>query len=145
MSAEAEKPVGGLDSQVEEAGQRLRAAAAAASKAEQRAEAEINALEADLERLRAESERDLEQLKLRYEEELQIERAAKERALAAAEERLGEIEAETEVAEQRIAAAEERAAKADRTIADESVRAREAAAGWLRDQIEQIRREAGRR
>jgi chromosome segregation ATPase len=145
MSAEADKPGGSLNPRVEEAQQRLKSAAAAASQAEQRAEAEIMALEADLERLRAESERDLERLRLSLEEDLQREREAKEQAIAAAEARLGEIEAEAEVAEQRIAAAEERAAEAERTVADESARAREGAAAWLREQIEQIRREAGRR
>ena len=48
-------------------------------------------------------------------------------------------------AEQRIEAAEKRASEAESAIADERARSREAAAAWLRGQIEAIRREAGRR
>jgi len=141
--AEAQRPgSSGLREQIERAEERLRAAAQAATDAERRAIAEIQALEADLERERAESNRALEALKLSHEEELQHEREAKERAIAAAEERLAEIEAEAEAAEERIAAAERRAAESERLVADEQARAREGAAAWLQQQIETIRREA---
>jgi chromosome segregation ATPase len=121
----------------------LAAAAEAAATAEARAEAEIRALEADLERWRTESDRVRKELELRHEEELAEERQAKERAIAAAEERLEEIEAQTDAAEERIAAAERRADEAEKAIAVESARAREGAAGWLRERIDQIRREGG--
>jgi dTMP kinase len=111
--------------------------------AEKRAEAEIRALEADLERWRTESDRVRKELELRHEEELASEREAKERAIAAAEERLEEIEAQTDAAEERIAAAERRADEAEKAISVESARAREGAAGWLRERIDQIRREGG--
>ncbi|MFN8214960.1 MAG: hypothetical protein U0R71_00025 [Solirubrobacterales bacterium] len=129
-----------IDSQVEEAQRRLRAAADVATEAERRAVAEIKALEADLERDRAEANRVLQELKLSHEEDLQREREAKERAIAAAEDRLGEIEAQAEAAETRIAAAERRATEAERAVADERARAREGAAAWLREQLEAIRR-----
>ncbi|MBN9624241.1 MAG: hypothetical protein J0H06_15050, partial [Actinobacteria bacterium] len=80
-----------------------------------------------------------------HEEELAKERQAKEMAIAAAEERLGEIEEHTDAAEERIAAAERRAEEAEKAVAAESARAREGAAGWLRDRIDQIRREGGER
>ena len=144
MSAE-EAGIESLSAQVEEAERKLRAAADVATAAERRATAEIEALEADLERERAEAEQAREQLRLAHEEELQREREAKERAIAAAEERLGEIEAQTEAAEKRIEAAERRAEAAERSIADEKARAREGAAAWLREQLESIRREAGKR
>ena len=146
MSADAGGPSGGsLNPRVEDAERRLQAAAEAANRAEWRAEAEIKALEADLEQLRAGAERDLERLRLSHEEDLQREREAKERAITAAEDRLGEIETQAEAAEQRIAAAEQRAAVSERTIADDLARAREGAATWLREQIESIRREAEKR
>jgi colicin import membrane protein len=135
----------GLREQIEKAERRLTAAVEAAGEAERRAIAEIQALEADLERERAESNRALEALKLSHEEALQREREAKERAIAAAEKRLGEIEAEAEAAEERIAAAERRAAESERLVADEQARAREGAAAWLQQQIETIRREAASR
>ncbi len=131
-----------LSAQVEEAERRLQAAADIASAAERRAAAEIEALEADLERERAGAEQAREKLRLIHEEELQGERAAKERAIAAAAERLGEIEAQTEAAEKRIEEAERRAEEAERAIDDEKARAREAAASWLREQSASIRREA---
>ena len=134
-----------LDDQVREAEGRLREAAQVASEAERRAEAEIKALEADLERQRAEAEQALERLKLRHEEELQGEREAREKAIATAEERLGEIEAQADAAEERIAVAERRAAEAERTIDDELARARESAAAWLREQLDSLRRGAERR
>jgi colicin import membrane protein len=131
-----------LSARVEEAERRLQAAADVATEAERRAGAEIEALEADLERERAAAEQSRERLRLAHEEELQRERAAKEGAIAAAEERLGEIEAEAETAEQRIKEAERRAAEAERVVAEEKARAREGAAAWLREQLDSIRREA---
>ncbi len=115
-----------LDVQVEEAGHRLRAATEAAEAAEQRAIAEIRVLEADLEKARLSA--------AEAEEELRLEREAKERAIAAAEGRLAEIEAQAEAAEKRVEAA----------VADGEARAREAAATWLQGQIESVRRKAGR-
>jgi len=133
----------GMGARIGEAERTLAAAAEAAATAEARAEAEIRALEADLERWRTESDRVRKELELRHEEELTEERAAKERAIAAAEERLTEIEDHTDAAEDRIAAAERRAEEAEQAVAAEKARAREGAAGWLRDRIDQIRREGG--
>ena len=111
-----------------------------------RAEAEIKALEADLERQRAEAERDLEQLRLDPRGGSAAgARGARSRRSPTAEERLSEIEAQADAAEQRIEAAERRAAESERTVADERARAREGAAAWLREQLEAIRREAERR
>ena len=95
--------------------------------------------------MRAAGDRDLEQLRLAHEEDLQRGAEAKDRAIATAEERLSEIEAQADSAEQRIAAAEERAQRAETTLANEQARAREAAAAWLRAQLDAIRREAERR
>jgi chromosome segregation ATPase len=131
-----------LSAQVEEAERKLRAAADVATAAERRASAEIEALEADLERERAAAGQLREQLRLAHEEELQREREAKELAIAAAERRLGEIEAQVEAAEGRVEKAERRAEEAERTVADEKARAREGAAAWLREQLDSIRREA---
>jgi dTMP kinase len=133
---------GSFNEQVEAAERRLEQAARLASEAEHRAEAEIRALEADLDKVRAAADRDLEQLRLAHEEELQDEREARERAIATAEQKLGEIEAQADTAEQTIAAAEERANRAEQEVADEQARAREGAAAWLRSQLEAIRREA---
>ena len=69
-------------------------------------------------------------------------REAKERAIAAAEERLAEIEAQAEAAEQRVEEAERRSEEAEGAVADEKARARESAATWLRQQLDSIRREA---
>lgn len=144
MSDETSGPTaGGMEARIGEAERTLTSAAEAAAAAEKRAAAEIQALEADLERWRTESDRVRKELELRHEEELASERAAKERAIAAAEERLGEIEAQTDAAEERIAAAERRAEEAEKAVAAETARAREGAAGWLRDRIDQIRREGG--
>ena len=144
MSDETSGPAaGGVEARIGEAERTLAAGGEAASAAEKRAEAEIQALEADLERWRTESDRVRKELELRHEEELAAERQAKERAIAAAEERLAEIEAQTDAAEERIAAAERRAEEAEKAIAVESARAREGAAGWLRERIDQIRREGG--
>jgi chromosome segregation ATPase len=134
-----------LSAQVEMAKRRLEEAAAAASTAEKRVAAEIEALETDLEQERARASEALEGLRAAHAEELKREREAKDRVVAEAESRLAEIEAQAETAEQRIADAEKRAAKAEGAIADERARAREAAAAWLRGQVEAIRREAGQR
>jgi chromosome segregation ATPase len=143
MSAETSGPGNeSLSAQVEEAERKLKAAADVASEAERRGLAEIKALEADLERERAERDEFREKLRLAHEEELQREREAKEEAIAAAGNRLGEIEAQVEAAEKQVEAAESRAAEAERAVADEKARAREAAAAWLREQLESIRREA---
>jgi chromosome segregation ATPase len=112
-----------LSAQVEMAKRRLEEAVAAASAAEKRTAAEIRALEADLEN----------------------ERLSKEEAIAAAQSRLAEIEAHAEAAERRIEEAEKRAAETNEAVADAEARAREAAAAWLRDQVDAIRREAGQR
>lgn len=143
MSSETGGDRGGsLSAQIEEAERKLKAAADVASTAERRATAEIEALEADLERERAGAAQELEKLRLGHEEELQREREAKERAIAAAEERLGEIESQAEAAEKRVEAAERRATAAEQSVADEKARAREGAATWLREQLDSIRREA---
>jgi chromosome segregation ATPase len=142
MSSGPGGPSESVSAQVEEAERRLKAAVKVASSAEHRAIAEIVALEADLERERTGAERAREKLRLAHEEELQREREAKERAIAAAEERLGEIEAQAEAAEKRVEEAERRAERAERTVADEKARARAGAATWLREQLDSIRREA---
>jgi DNA repair exonuclease SbcCD ATPase subunit len=134
-----------LSAQVEMAKRRLEEAAAAASTAEKRVAAEIEALETDLEKERARASEALEALRAAHAEELRREREAKDRIVAEAEGRLAEIETQTADAERRIEAAEKRAAAAERSIEDERARAREAAAAWLRSQVEAIRREAGQR
>jgi chromosome segregation ATPase len=133
---------GDLSAQVEMAKKRLEEAAAAASLAEKRVAAEIEALEADLEKERTRASEALEELKEAHAEELKREREAKDRIVAEAEGRLAEIETQTAAAEKRIEEAEQRAAAAENAIEDERARAREAAAAWLRGQIEAIRREA---
>jgi chromosome segregation ATPase len=146
MSEERVEPGSeGLSAKVESAERRLREAADSASAAEQRATAEIRALEADLEQERLRAAERIEELRRGHDEELSRERAAKESAIAAAEGRLAEIETQIEAAEQRVEAAERRATEAEGAIADAGARAREAAAAWLRGQVEAIRREAGRR
>jgi chromosome segregation ATPase len=145
MSEPAGQPSGGdLNAQVEMAKKRLEEAAAAASTAEKRVAAEIEALETDLEKERARASEALEALRLAHAEELRREREAKDKVVAEAEGRLTEIETQAEAAEKQIEAAEKRAAAAEQSIDDERARAREAAAAWLRGQIEAIRREAGR-
>jgi chromosome segregation ATPase len=134
-----------LSAQVELAKQRLEEAAAAAGTAEKRVAAEIEALETDLEQERARASEALEALRAAHAEELRREREAKDRVVAEAEGRLAEIEAQAESAEKRITEAERRAADAEGAIADERASAREAAAAWLRGQIEAIRREAEQR
>jgi chromosome segregation ATPase len=146
MSEPAGQPSGeDLSAKVEMAKKRLEEAAAAASTAEKRVAAEIEALETDLEKERARATEALEALRQAHAEELRREREAKDRVIAEAEGRLAEIEAQTEEAEKRIAEAEKRAGAAEGAIDDERARAREAAAAWLRGQIETIRREAGQR
>lgn len=132
-----------LSAQVEMAKRRLEEAAAAASTAEKRVAAEIEALETDLEKERARATEALEALRAAHAEELRREREAKDRIVAEAESRLAEIETQAAEAEKRIEAAEKRASEAERSIEDERARAREAAAAWLRGQVETIRREAG--
>lgn len=134
-----------LGTQVEAAERRLREAVESAAAAEERATAEIRALEADLERERQVGAEAVEELRRQHAAELQRERDARDRAIAAAESRLAEIEAQTEAAERRVEEAERRAAAAENGNADAEARAREAAAAWLRGQIEALRREAGRR
>lgn len=134
-----------LNAQVEMAKRRLEEAAAAASAAEKQVAAEIAALETDLEKERARASEALDALRTAHAEELRRERETKDRIVAEAEGRLAEIETQTADAERRIEAAEKRAAAAERSIEDERARAREAAAAWLRGQVEAIRREAGQR
>lgn len=144
MSEPAGRPGGeDLGAQVEMAKKRLEEAAAAASTAEKRVAAEIEALETDLEKERARAGEALDELRAAHAEELRREREAKEKTIAAAESRLGEIEEQTAAAERRVEAAERRAAEAEGAIGDERARTREAAAAWLREQIDAIRREAG--
>jgi predicted nucleic acid-binding Zn-ribbon protein len=146
MSEPAGQPSGeDLSAKVEMAKRRLEEAAAAASTAEKRVAAEIAALETDLEKERTRASEALEELRAAHAEELRREREAKDRVVVEAEGRLAEIEAQTETAEKRIEAAEKRATAAEGAIADERARAREAAASWLRGQVEAIRREAGQR
>lgn len=146
--------LGEIGDEIADAERKLQEAAKSAAVAEQRATAEIRAFEADLEKarlrsaeelekLRAEHSAELEKLRTEHNEELRHERDAKEMAIAAAENRLTEIEEQAEAAEHRVKAAERRAAEAEQQVADASTRAREAAAAWLRTQIEEIRREAG--
>jgi colicin import membrane protein len=135
----------GLGARIEEAQQRLRDAAESAEAAEKRATAEIRALEADLEKERLRGTEAVERVREGHEADLRQEREAKERAIAAAEERLTEIEGHAEEAEKRVEAAERRAAEAEAEIADAQARSREAAAAWLRGQIETIRQEAAGR
>ncbi len=123
----------------------LQRAAESANAAEQRATAEIRALEADLEKERLRAAEQLKELQTKHDEELERERKAKERAIAAAESRLAEIEAQAEAAERRVRAAEARATEVQATTADADARARESAAAWLRGQVDAIRREMGRK
>ncbi len=134
-----------LSRQVEMAKRRLEEAAAAASTAESRVAAEIEALETDLEKERARASEALEELRKAHTEELRREREAKDRVVEEAQSRLAEIETQTADVEKRIEAAEARAAEAEAAIGDERARAREAAAAWLRGQVDSIRREAGSR
>jgi chromosome segregation ATPase len=131
-----------LNAQIEEAQRRLRDAAESAESAEKRAIAEIRALEADLQKEKLNAAEALDSVRESFQEDLKREREAKEQAIAAAEERLAEIEAHTEAAERRVQDAERRAGEAEGRVADAQAEAREAAATWLRNQVETIRREA---
>ncbi len=133
-----------LGAKTEAAERRLQDAVKAAAAAEERATAEIRALEVDLEKARQHGAEELERMRREHAEELERERAARDGAISTAESRLAEIEAQTESAEKRVAEAERRAATAEGTNADVEARAREAAAAWLRGQVEAIRREARR-
>jgi hypothetical protein len=130
---------------VETAERRLRDAAESAAAAEERAIAEIQALEEDLEKERRRSTEEMDGLRHSHQAELAREREARERAIAAAESRLAEIEAQAEAAEKRVEEAERRAVAAEGARTGGETAARESAAAWLREQIEAIRREAGRR
>jgi chromosome segregation ATPase len=134
-----------LSGRIEEAQRRLNEAAESAGTAEKRATAEIRTLEADLEKEKLNTAEALESVRESFAEDLKREREAKEQAIAAAEERLAEIEAHAEAAEQRVKDAERRAGEAEGKIADAQAEAREAAATWLRDQVKTIRREAAGR
>ncbi len=131
-----------LSVRIEAAQKRLNEAAESADTAERRATAEIRALEADLEKERLNTAEALESVRQSFDQDLRQERQAKENAIAAAEERLAEIEAHAESAEKRVKEAEHRAEQAEGRIADAQVQAREAAAAWLREQVKSIRREA---
>ena len=95
---------------------RLEEATAAASAAEKRVAAEIEALETDLEKERARAFEALEELKAAHAEELKREREAKDRVIAEAESRLAEIETQAAAAEKRIEEAEQRAAAAEGAV-----------------------------
>jgi chromosome segregation ATPase len=134
-----------LSARIEEAQRRLRDAAESAQTAEARATAEIRALEADLEKEKLNTAEALESVRESFADDLKNERQAKEQAIAAAEERLAEIEAHADAAERRVKDAERRATEAEKKIADAQAQAREAAAAWLREQVKTIRREAAGR
>ena len=144
MSSEERADSGGdaLGVRIEEAQQRLAAAAESAETAERRATAEIRTLEADLEKEKLKTAEALESVRQSFDQELQRERDAKEQAIAAAEERLAEIESHAVAAEKRVKEAERRATEAEGKIADARAHARESAAAWLREQVKTIRREA---
>lgn len=147
MSEEKREPGKDDDfsAEVEAAEKRLVAATETATAAEQRAIAEVKSLEAELEGERQRSAEALEALRREHAKELQGEREARQRAIADAEQRLAEIEAQAEAAERRVAAAQSSPAPAASSSPDAETRAREAAAAWLRGQIEAIRREAAGR
>jgi chromosome segregation ATPase len=134
-----------LSVRIEEAQRRLNDAAESAETAEKRATAEIRTLEADLEKEKLNTAEALESVRASFQQDLKREQEAKEQAIAAAEERLAEIEAHAEAAERRVKDAERRAGEAEGKIADAQAQAREAAATWLREQVKTIRREAAGR
>jgi hypothetical protein len=109
---------------------------------EETAKPSADELNARLEQERNRAADALEQLGAAHEDDLRQEREAKEKAIATAEGRLTEIEAQIEAAERRVEEAERRAAEAEAMVADEQARARESAAAWLRGQVESIRKEA---
>lgn len=135
----------GLGARVEEAERRLQDAGTAAEAAQERATAQIRGLEADVEAERLKAAEQLEQQRAELDRALEEEREARRQVIAAAESRLAEIEAQAEAAAKRVEEAERRASEAQGSGGDEGARAREAAAAWLRGQIEKIRQEAGRR
>jgi colicin import membrane protein len=134
-----------LSAKVDAAERRLQEAAESAAVAEERTAAEIRALETDLEKRRQEAAEELERMRRQHAEELERERTAKNQAIAAAQNRLAEIEAQAEAAERRVEEAQRQAAASEGTSGEAEARGREAAAAWLRGQIEAIRREAGGR
>lgn len=143
MSDERADPGSEVESmRIEEAQRRLDEATAAAEAAKEQTTAKIRALEADLEKEKLNTAEALESQRERLEQELKGEREAKEQAIAAAQERLAEIETDAEAAEKRVEDAERRAKEAEEKIADAEAGAREAAAAWLREQVATIRREA---
>ena len=146
MSDERADPGSDAESmRIEEAQRRLDEAAAAAAAAKEQATAKIRTLEADLEKEKLNTAEALESLREKLDRELKQEREAKEQAIAAAQERLAEIETDAEAAEKRVEDAERRAREAEERIADAQAGAREAAAAWLREQVTTIRREAAGR
>jgi hypothetical protein len=145
MSDERADPESDASLRLEEAQRRLDDAAESAEKAEKRATAAIRTLEADLEKEKLNTAEALESVRASFQEDLEREREAKEQAIAAAGERLAEIEAHAEAAERRVRDAERRATEAEGKIADAQAQAREAAATWLREQVQTIRREAAGR
>jgi hypothetical protein len=145
MSDERADPESDASMRLEEAQRRLDDAAESAEKAEKRATAAIRTLEADLEKEKLNTAEALESVRASFQEDLEREREAKEQAIAAAGERLAEIEAHAEAAERRVRDAERRATEAEGKIADAQAQAREAAATWLREQVQTIRREAAGR
>ncbi len=157
MTEETGKTKGsGFDERIEEAERRLKEAAESAAVVEDRAIAEVRALEGNLEEerrrgtealeeLRNAHAEELERLQAAHAEEINSEREAKRKAIAAAEDRLSEIEAQTDSAERRVQEAERRAEAAEGALPDAEARARESAAAWLRGQVDSIRREAERR
>jgi chromosome segregation ATPase len=142
-SGSGERGSEGPAERVEAAERRLREAAESAAAAEERATAEIRALEENLEKERQRSAEELEGLRRSYEAKLATEREARRQAIAAADSRLAEIEAQAEAAEERIGEAQRQATAAEQAQGGGS-RARESAAAWLREQVAAIRREAGR-
>ena len=89
-----------LSLRIEEAQNRLRGSCRSAETAEKRATAEIRALEADLEKEKLNTAEALEQLRESHEQDLRTEREAKERAIAAAEERSARSRPTPEAAEE---------------------------------------------
>jgi chromosome segregation ATPase len=142
MSDERTDPGSDAESvRIDETERRLDQAADAAEAATKQA-TKIRALEADLEKEKLSAAEALESVRESFDRELKQEQEAKEHAIAAAEQRLAEIEAHAEAAEQRVKDAERHAEEAEAKIADAQARARESAAAWLREQVTAIRREA---
>jgi hypothetical protein len=91
-----------LGARADDAADRLRKVAESAEAAQRRATAAITALEADLEKERLRSAEALEEQKDRYEADLRRAREDKEEAIAGAQQRLTEIEAQVTAAEERV-------------------------------------------